>query len=100
MSKEDHFNPVPMEIRYRLRRQPTLFVGYSLLDYNLRLLFRTLRLNGEETFPNAYAIDIAPDPLILNVWQDRDQIVTFFAHDLWHFIPWLYRQVQGEEYRP
>jgi hypothetical protein len=99
-SREEAFNPVPLEIRYRLSRQPTLFIGYSLLDYNLRLLFRTLRSPADRTFPNAYAIDMAPDPLILDVWQNRDRIVTFFVHDLWHFIPWLYCQVQGEEYRP
>ena len=101
MSDKNSFHPVPAEVRYRLRRWPTLFIGYSLQDYNLRLLFRTLRWRVDPaSFPMSYSIDLAPDPLILSVWQDQRRIITFFTHDLWTFIPWLYARVCDEEYEP
>jgi hypothetical protein len=43
MSDKDPLNPVPKEIKPWFYYWPTLFLGYSLMDYNLRLLFRTLR---------------------------------------------------------
>jgi hypothetical protein len=74
-----------------------LFVGYSLLDYNLRLLFKTLRWGLDlAKIPRTYSVDREPDPLILNVWQNR-KYVTFIAQDVWSFVPELYRRVRGTE---
>jgi hypothetical protein len=101
MSDKDQFNPVPFAIRHRLMQWPTLFIGYSLQDYNLRLLFRTLRWRLDPaTFPISYSVDLAPDHLILTVWQNRDRVISFFEYDLWRFIPWLYKQVLGKDYQP
>ncbi|MES1242483.1 MAG: SIR2 family protein, partial [Acidobacteriota bacterium] len=99
MSDKDPKNPVPETVRFRLRRWPILFVGYSLRDYNLRLLIRTLRWRVDEAnVPTAYAVDPFPDPLILRVWQDSRRFVTFFAENLWTFVPWLYREVTGQDF--
>jgi hypothetical protein len=98
MTDKDNFHPVPETFRYNFKRWPTLFVGYSLLDYNLRLLFKTLRWRMDKAnFPTTYSVDPFPDPLIFDVWQNRDKYVTFIAHDVWTFVPELYRDVTGKE---
>jgi hypothetical protein len=101
MSQKDRsHHPLPETVLYRLQKWPTLFIGYSLQDYNLRLLFRTLRWRLDRSqIQESYSVDLRPDPLILSVWQERHQI-SFFKYDLWHFIPWLHEQVMGQEYRP
>jgi hypothetical protein len=88
---------IPLTYTYHLTKWPTLFVGYSLLDYNLRLLFKTLRWGLDlAKIPRTYSVDREPDPLILNVWQNR-KYVTFIAQDVWSFVPELYRRVRGTE---
>ena len=41
---------------------------------------------------------IQPDLLIKRVWQDKKQYVAFVVQDLWTFVPWLYKKVEGKEY--
>ncbi len=99
MADKDQAHPVPETVRYRMAQWPTLFVGYSLRDYNLRLLFRTLRWRLDVSeIPISFAIDRRPDPLILKVWQDQRSIVAFLTADLWAFAPELYRAVTGRDY--
>jgi hypothetical protein len=99
MSDKDALHPVPQTVRYRMQRWPILFVGYSLRDYNLRLIFRTLRWHVDPAnFPRAYSIDKSPDPLILQLWQNERRFITFVTQDLWTFVPWLFKKVKGEEY--
>lgn len=99
MSDKDMLHPVPQTVRYRMQRWPILFVGYSLRDYNLRLIFRTLRWRVDQAnFPRAYSIDKSPDPLILQLWQNERRFITFVTQDLWTFVPWLYKKVKGEDY--
>jgi hypothetical protein len=97
MSQKNH--PVPETILFYMRRWPTLFIGYSLRDLNLRLLFRTLRWHVDTSrIPPAFSVDKKPDPLILKVWQDQRQFVTFVTEDLWACVPWLFNRVMGREY--
>jgi hypothetical protein len=99
MSEKDIVHPVPQTIRFRMQRWPTLFVGYSLRDYNLRLLFRTLRWKVDTAnFPESYSIDKWPDPLILQIWQNERHFITFLTEDLWTFVPSLYKAVHDEEF--
>jgi hypothetical protein len=99
MTEKEATHPVPMTIRFRMQRWPTVFVGYSLRDYNLRLLFRTLRWRVDKAdVPTSFAVDRNPDPLILKVWQDERKFVTFVTQDLWTFVPWLFKAVHGKEY--
>jgi len=98
MSDKETYNPVPLTFRFFFTKWPTLFVGYSLLDYNLRLLFKTLRWKIDPSnFPDTYSVDLYPDPLILDIWHNRQRYVKFIAQDVWTFIPNLYRTVTGEE---
>jgi hypothetical protein len=97
MNAADRYHPIPQTFRYQFARWPTLFVGYSLLDYNLRLLFRTLRWKVDAAqHPDSYSVDLQPDPLISDRWQ-REQGFRFIAQDVWDFVPRLYSEVLDRE---
>ncbi len=97
MSDKEAFHPIPETFRYNFKRWWTLFVGYSLLDYNLRLLFKTLRWKIDKAaFPDAYSIDLFPDPLILDEYQLKQRYVKFIAQDVWTVVPVLYEDVTGK----
>jgi len=101
MSESRQSYPVPDTVLYHMTKWPILFVGYSLRDYNLRLLFRTLRCQIDPVnMKPTYSVDRSPDPLILKVWQDNKQWVTFLVEDLWTFLPWLFKAVHGREFEP
>jgi SIR2-like domain len=92
---------VPDTFTFKFKKRQTLFVGYSLLDYNLRVLFRTLRLGWDKAqTPKTYSVDYRPDPLILKFWQDRQEFVRFIVQDVWSFVPELYERVTGKEMAP
>lgn len=91
-------DPIPLTFRFFFTKHPTLFVGYSLLDYNLRLLFKTLRWKIDQAnIPNTYSVDLYPDPLIHDVWHNRRRYVQFIVQDVWTFVPALYRMIMGKE---
>ena len=101
MSNKDPYDPVPLTLKFYLTGWSTLFVGYSLLDYNLRLLFKTLRWKIDSAnMPDMYSVDSRPDPLIFDVWHNQRRYVKFIAQDVWSFVPKLYELVRGEELQP
>ena len=101
MSDKDPYDPVPLTLKYYLTGWTTLFVGYSLLDYNLRLLFKTLRWRVDSAnLPEMYSVDYRPDPLILDIWCNQHRYVKFIAQDVWAFVPRLYERVLGKEFQP
>jgi len=101
MSDKDPYDPIPLSLKHFLKRWTTLFIGYSLLDYNLRLLFKTLRWRIDPAkIPDTYSVDYQPDALILDVWQSQRRYVKFIAQDVWSFVPALYEAVRGEELAP
>jgi hypothetical protein len=93
MTAPGEFNPVPETFEFRLSKWPTLFIGYSMLDYNLRLLLKTLR-HRKDRFPRSYSIDPWPDPLVKRVWDSELGYVGFLANNLWEFVPEVYRRVK------
>lgn len=98
MGDKKNFHPVPRHVDFLLQKWPVLFMGYSLADYNLRLLFMTLRWNVDKAdMPNTYSIDRFPDPLILDVYQQQRRLIHFVVQDLWSFVPELYRRVKGSD---
>jgi hypothetical protein len=101
MSSKEPYDPVPLTLKYYLTGWTTLFVGYSLLDYNLRLLFKTLRWKIDSaSVPDMYSVDYHPDPLIFDVWHNQRRYVKFIAQDVWAFVPRLYERVLGKEFEP
>jgi len=92
---------IPTTLLYHFKVWPTLFVGYSLKDYNLRLLFKTLRWKVDQArTPPTYAVDYSPDPLVLSVWQDQRRLVSFIVENVWSFVPKLYERVTGSVMPP
>jgi hypothetical protein len=89
MSEGHSYHPVPETIKYYIKRWPVLFVGYSLKDFNFRVLFRTLRWQLDPASqPPAFSVDRMPDPL-LRISFNRQ--VTFIVQDIWTFVPALTR---------
>jgi hypothetical protein len=98
MGDREQFDPIPLSLKFHLMGATTLFVGYSLLDYNLRLLLKTLRCKVDPAnVPDMYSVDRRPDELILKVWEHQRAYVRFIAEDVWSFVPQLYEMVLGEE---
>jgi hypothetical protein len=101
MSDKDPYDPIPLSLKFFLKGTTTLFVGYSLLDYNLRLLFKALRWKIDAAnVPDMYSVDFRPDPLIMDVWQSQRRYVKFIAQDVWSFVPALYELVEGRTLGP
>ncbi len=101
MRDKEPYDPLPRRLKVSLTEWTTLFVGYSLLDYNLRLLFKTLRLKVDSAnLPETYSVDFAPDPLVMDVWEEQRRYVQFIAQDVWTFVPSLYELVLGKELSP
>lgn len=99
MADGDARHPVPHTVRFRMQQWPTLFVGYSLRDFDLRLLFRTMRWGVDDSmFPKSFSVDRRPDELTLQVWQNKRGIVTFVTEDLWALVPWLFKEIQGKDW--
>jgi hypothetical protein len=99
MNDKDPYAPVPMSLKSRLSEWTTLFVGYSLLDYNLRLLFKTLRWQIDDP-PMMYSVDYPPDELIVDVWDNQLGYVKFIVQDAWSVVSILYERVLGKELVP
>ena len=99
MGDKEAFNPVPLGVRFALKTWPTLFIGYSLTDYNLRLLFKTLRWRMDRaSFPISYAVDPSPDELVVfSFTRGGNRQVIFLEHGVWGFVPVLYRLIKGQE---
>jgi len=98
MGDPELFHPVPQTLKFGLAKHVTLFIGYSLLDYNLRLLFKTIRWQVDKaTMQPSYAVDPFPDRLIRNVYDDQGGFVQFIVLDVWSFVPLLYRELKGRE---
>jgi len=99
MMEKRKAHPVPETVLFRMEKWPTLFVGFSLRDYNFRLLFRTLRWGLDPSeYGVSFSVDRSPDPLIRAVWEYKRGFVTFVVQDLWTFVPWLYKEINEEEY--
>ena len=98
MSDKAPYHPVGRNVAAYLNKWTTLFIGYRLTDYNLRLLFKTLRWKKDPAqIPPSYSVDINPDKLIQDVWENQRRYITFIVEDLWDFVPKLYSAVTQKE---
>jgi hypothetical protein len=92
------FHPFPLTALYQIQKCPTLFLGYSLLDYNMRLFLKTLRFKADAaTYPAGYSIDPYPDYMVRKVWQDQLHWVWFVPEDVWSFVPALYKTLTSRD---
>ena len=84
-------DPIPRVFRFHLPIWPMLFIGFSLLDYNLRLLFKILAWQVQDP-AFSYSVGPYPDGLIRSKY---DPPVKFIVRDVWTFVPDLYQAVTG-----
>jgi len=97
MSDKHPFNPFGNNVLAHLTKWSTLFVGYSLMDYNLRLLFKTLRWKLDEaSIPRTFSVDKKPDDLIRYFWESKQDYVNFIVLNLWDCIPKLHAELGKE----
>ncbi|MGN6188915.1 MAG: SIR2 family NAD-dependent protein deacylase [Conexibacter sp.] len=101
MTEKEPAHPFPLALREMLMEWTTLFIGYSLADYNLRLLFRTLRWRIDRAYLSVmYSVDRNPDVLIREVWERERRYLRYVVEDVWDFVPKLYHQTVGKELLP
>jgi SIR2-like domain len=64
----------PVTLVEKLRRSHCLFLGYSLRDWNLRVILN--RIWGDETLRSmSWAIQLNPDPVDEGLWRSRDVMI-------------------------
>ena len=91
------FQVIPEAVLEAFKKAPTLFVGYSLRDYDLRTLWKWLRkFANASRRPTTYSIDLHPDRIIWDVWYNQRRFINFIALDVWKFVPDLYLDVKGK----
>jgi hypothetical protein len=83
---------IPSKLLDKLRNNHLLFLGYSLRDWNLRVIFRlmwkTTRLHWK-----SWAIQLQPQELDTRFWAKRD--VDIFDMPLKDFIDELDKRVRA-----
>ena len=91
MGDPERFHPVPRSFHDAFCRYSTVFIGYSLLDYNLRLLFKTLRWGRHPARqPKTFSVDPRPDWIIRKVYDN----IQFIVDDVWTFVPMLQKEIE------
>jgi len=85
-------NPLPKSLVARMRVSHLLFLGYSLRDWNLRVILR--RMWDERKRPRtAWAVQLNPEPIDLKFWSQ--QKVDIFNVPLEDYVARLSRQVNA-----
>lgn len=101
MGDKKPYHPVPQALDGFLHSHDILFIGYSLRDYNLRLIFRTLRWNDDPASRgDTISIDRFPDARIQRLYETRENLVRFIVQDMWTVVPELHRRLTGEAMLP
>lgn len=71
LTRTDISNLVPATLAAKLRRSHFLFLGYSLRDWNLRVILH--RIWGEQKLSwKSWAVQLNPDALDREFWRKRD----------------------------
>jgi hypothetical protein len=92
LARMDLSNLVPVTLAAKLRKSHSLFMGYSLRDYNLRVVLR--RIWGEQKFSyKSWAIQLNPSQYEQESWRTRD--VDILNVRLEEYIAGLTQSVQA-----
>jgi hypothetical protein len=74
LARTDVSKLFPVMLVEKLRHSHCLFLGYSLRDWNLRVILN--RIWGDETLRSkSWAIQLNPDPLDQGLWSLRDVMI-------------------------
>jgi hypothetical protein len=99
---EDHYidyltrtelsNLIPVQLAVRLRKSHFLFLGYSMRDWNLRVILH--RIWGQQALTyKSWAIQLDPEPIEQEFWQKRG--VDILKLRLEDYVAALTRQLQS-----
>jgi SIR2-like domain len=88
LAQADISNFLPIPLPHILRQGYFLFLGYSLADWNLRVILRRIWKDQKLT-GKSWAVQINPRPLEEEFWRDRG--VAFVKADLGEYITRLER---------
>jgi DNA-directed RNA polymerase subunit RPC12/RpoP len=92
LTRTDISNLVPVTLAAKLRRSHFLFLGYSLRDWNLRVILH--RIWGEQKLTwKSWAIQLDPHPIDQEFWRKRD--VDIFDVRLEHYVAALSERMQA-----
>jgi hypothetical protein len=71
LTRTDISNLVPVTLAAKLRRSHFLFLGYSLRDWNLRVILHRIWGAQKLTY-KSWAIQLDPEPIDREFWRKRD----------------------------
>ena len=92
LARTDISNLVPATIRAKIKKSHLLFLGYSMRDWNLRVILH--RIWGEQVLTyKSWAIQHAPEPVEQKFWAKRD--VEILDVSLEEYVENLLRDVQA-----
>jgi hypothetical protein len=92
LTRTDLSNLVPVQLAYRLRKSHFLFLGYSMRDWNLRVILH--RIWGEQRLSyKSWAIQLEPAPLEQEFWTKRG--VDILRVSLEDYVQNLRREVRA-----
>jgi hypothetical protein len=74
LARTDVSKLVPVTLVQQLRRSHCLFLGYSLRDWNLRVILNRI-WGDEELGSTSWAIQLNPDPVDEGLWRNRDVVI-------------------------
>jgi hypothetical protein len=70
LSRTDLAQLIPVRVATRMRKSHLLFLGYSLKDWNLRVILNRLWGSGEVAW-NSWAVQLRPDTIDERSWSRR-----------------------------
>jgi SIR2-like domain len=74
LARTDVSKLIPVTLVQQLRRSHCLFLGYSLRDWNLRVILNRI-WGDEELGSTSWAIQLNPDPVDQGLWRKRDVMI-------------------------
>lgn len=93
LTRSDISNLVPVTLSEKLRSSSFLFLGYSLRDWNLRVILYRIWLEQQQKEDyRSWAIQMDPEELETRFWDERD--VTIFNARLEDYIAEMTRRVE------
>jgi hypothetical protein len=89
MNDKDNYNPIPFSFTKSFGKKSILFVGYGLMDYNLRLLLKSTMWGKDiRNRIKNWAVNKYPNEVI--VWLSEPYSIKFIVEDSWLIVPALY----------
>jgi hypothetical protein len=93
LTRTDIANLIPVTLAAKLRRSHFLFLGYSLSDWNLRVIIH--RIWGEQPLTyNSWAIQLNPDLLEQRFWEKRGESIEILNVRLEDYISELISRIK------